>query len=306
MTYKLSTPTSASPEAFISVKKNRQKIYSPKGGSTLSEGKVYLDEGTEFQLELFNPTQTPVLAKISLNGKLISQSGIVLKPGQRIFLERFLDVAKKFKFETYEVENFEGVEKTIAQNGLVEISFYDEQVIYPAFQPLYNPIYTYTYYSGTNPLNQQLGSICNGGSGTANLRASSSSVNTNYCNTNLTSGAGLVSQTSSLSYCSLAGSQSSNQTTMDSLQANTPGAAATSIADTIETGRVEQGGASNQSFTNVAMNFNSWTCAVRKYQILPNSQKPVEVKDVVKNFCSGCGSRVKSKFKFCPNCSQAI
>jgi hypothetical protein len=76
----------------ITSNKNRIKQY---------ESSVYLKDGQQFELEIFNPHQFKVLAKISINGKEISQAGLVIRPGQRIYLERYLDIAKKFKFETY-------------------------------------------------------------------------------------------------------------------------------------------------------------------------------------------------------------
>ena len=77
-------------------------IVSPndKGRKSIKNGKVFLTDGDEFEIELFNPTQNKVLAKIELNGKSIG-SGIILRPGERVFLERYLDEAKKFLFETY-------------------------------------------------------------------------------------------------------------------------------------------------------------------------------------------------------------
>ena len=70
-----------------------------KGRRNVKEGKfVYLQNGQEFEIELYNPTSEVVMAKIEMNGKSISSSGIVLRPGERVFLERFLDNSNKFKF----------------------------------------------------------------------------------------------------------------------------------------------------------------------------------------------------------------
>jgi hypothetical protein len=104
---------------------------------------VYLKNGDEFELELFNPLSNTVLAKIKLDGSYISGGGIVLKPGQRVFLERYLDDPRKFKFETYEVDGTSNeVLDAIAGNGDVVIDFFDEYK-----QPVWNnPI---TYIGGT-------------------------------------------------------------------------------------------------------------------------------------------------------------
>lgn len=110
---------SAEPSAFITVRKQRQK----------QNGKnVYLHDRTEFEIELHNPTNESILAKISLNGSRISNSGVVLKPGQRVFLERYLDEDRKFLFETYEVSNSNTNQRAIENNGLVIVEFFKKMV----------------------------------------------------------------------------------------------------------------------------------------------------------------------------------
>jgi hypothetical protein len=71
------------PTAHITNKKSRLKVYNGH--------LVFLNDKDNFEFELHNPKQKSVLVKIKLNGEYISTSGIVLKPGQRVFLERFLD-----------------------------------------------------------------------------------------------------------------------------------------------------------------------------------------------------------------------
>ena len=106
--------------ANITRNRNRAKIYGDS---------VYLKNGENFEIELFNPSTVKVLAKISLNGKQISNSGIVLKPGQRVYLERFIDTNNKFLFETYEVEKSNEALNAIIDNGLIEVDFYQESDI---------------------------------------------------------------------------------------------------------------------------------------------------------------------------------
>jgi hypothetical protein len=107
----------AVPQSFITKSKQRLKQQIDT---------VYLNDGDEFEIELYNPTQNKVLAKIEMNGNSIG-NGIILRPGERIFLERYLDEAKKFLFETYVVNgNNDEVKQAIANNGDVVIKFYDE------------------------------------------------------------------------------------------------------------------------------------------------------------------------------------
>ena len=137
---------SAEPTAFITVRKQRQK----------QNGKnVYLHDRTEFEIELHNPTNDSILAKISLNGNRISNSGVVLKPGQRIFLERYLDEDRKFLFETYEVSDNKTNQRAIENNGLVIVEFFNKMLF-----TNYGHLGGYTY------LNNQL--LYGSGSGIVN------------------------------------------------------------------------------------------------------------------------------------------
>lgn len=105
------------PTAHITKSRGRLKTYGKN---------VYLKTGSNFEIELYNPKTTPVLAKIQINGQWLSDAGLIVKPGQRVYLERFIDVAKKFVFETYEVEDSPEARAAIAYNGQVKVFFYDE------------------------------------------------------------------------------------------------------------------------------------------------------------------------------------
>ena len=121
------------PEAFITKGKKRIKQF---------DGQVYLSDGDEYEIELFNPTQEVVLAKIKIDGDYIAGCGIVLWRGERVFLERFLDSPNRFKFSTYVVNgNNTEVQDAIKNNGYVEIEFYDE------YKPTWNSGFLTT---GTN------------------------------------------------------------------------------------------------------------------------------------------------------------
>ena len=108
------------PSAYVTKGKQRIKQYDKS---------VYLNNGDEFEIELFNPTQNKVLAKIEINGNNIGGSGIVLRPGERVFLERYLNEAKKFLFETYKVNGSNSdVLKAIENNGDLSVKFYSEYI----------------------------------------------------------------------------------------------------------------------------------------------------------------------------------
>lgn len=108
------------PQAYVAINKSRVKMYNKDSKTPV----FYLQKGQEFQLELFNPTTNSILAKIFLNGNAISQGGLVLRPGERVFLDRYIDVAKKFLFDTYEVGNTSEIKKAIEDNGDFKVEFY--------------------------------------------------------------------------------------------------------------------------------------------------------------------------------------
>ena len=278
------------PCAYITKDKKRLKQF----GQT-----VYLNNGDEFQLELFNPSSTTVLAKIKLDGSYISGGGIVLKPGQRVFLERYLDDPRKFKFETYEVDGTSNeVLDAIAGNGDVVIDFFDEYK-----QPVWNnPI---TYYGGSfggpnyvsgNPSFTTNTNYVNGITTTTNGNVSfTSSSNTAGVSFNTTSISNTFAGPNKRGVLRSLKSKpnSRSEVTMDMLS-----------MDSLETGRVEKGGKSDQSFKTVDKNFNSYTCSTSIWKILPLSQKVYEKQDL-KVYCTNCGKkRKKDSDKFCSSCGN--
>ena len=284
MYYQTKTGT---PCAYITKDRKRLKQF----GQT-----VYLNNGDEFELELFNPSSTTVLAKIKLDGSYISGGGIVLKPGQRVYLERYLDDPRKFKFETYEVDGTSNeVLDAIAGNGDVVIDFFDEYK-----QPVWNnnityggsfggPIHTYA----SNPF------TVNGGSSTfTTTNVNYSSTNTAGVNFNTTSVSNTFAGPNIRSKRGILKSKgnSRSEVTMDSLIDNSE--------NSIETGRVEKGGSSDQSFKTVDKTFNHYTCSTSIWKILPVSQQVFEKQDL-KVYCVNCGKkRKKDSDKFCSSCGN--
>lgn len=259
------------PTAHVSVKKNRQ----PKGSQ------VYLKNGQEFEIELFNPLTTTILAQISLNGTSIGGGGIILRPGEHVFIERFLDKQNKFKFETYEVDsNNSGVDQAIRNNGLVKIEFFHESL--PCYPVYGNDTGSNWYHGGSfgKP---------NFFSGDINLY-NCSSVSTNNANIGhtLTSDNASFTNTSNLNFLDLDASNLSK-----SLK-----------SDKKETGRIEEGSYSMQQFETIDKKFDMFTFATVTYQILPLSTKPITASEI-KVYCTECGSkRKKDSHKFCPTCGN--
>jgi hypothetical protein len=262
--YSITNTWSASkrPEAFITKGKKRIKQF---------DGQVYLSDGDEYEIELFNPTQEVVLAKIKIDGDYIAGGGIVLRRGERVFLERFLDSPEKFKYSTYVVNgNNTEVQDAIRNNGYVEIEFYSEyKPTFPNRTIYGGPNYTYsTHTINGNP-----------------ITFTTTGVNS------LTSG---TSTTSTSTFYNA------------SLTANTfEGPNIRNLSNKVETGTTEKGGGSEQTFEHTNKTFNQFSFWNVAWQILPTSQKQYTAEEVGVNYCGNCGAkRKKSSFKFCPHCGN--
>ena len=229
-----------------------------RGRKSIKNGKVYLTDSEEFEIELFNPLTECILADIKLNGQSISKTGLVLKPGQRFYLDCFIDDNKKFIFSTYEVEQTLESLTAINNNGKLEVYFYKESVVsinnwkdrfntviieryYPSY-PTY-PYWTTTPYYGT---------------GTSNIYGGTTTNIIGTTTTNTT------------------GSFTLNENSMNQLNStsNIP------IGGSLETGRVERGSNSKQKFKEIDMEFDKYHISSVFLEMLPESRKPVELKNV--------------------------
>ncbi|NBU82497.1 MAG: zinc ribbon domain-containing protein, partial [Flavobacteriaceae bacterium] len=234
----------------------------------------------EFEIELYNPSRNTVLSKIKINGNFISGGGIILRPGERVFLERYLDVPNKFKFETYTVDSTNETMNAIANNGDVEILFYDEEDI-------------------------------------IDVRLNSYPWDTTYKVTNFTTTGGYVYGNTSND---IIGGNSFTTTSLTSFNGDVNNNIRSNKYDqkprrwenrikkskSVETGRVEKGSSSDQSFKTVSKNFNSWTVSTSVWKLLPESQRPVEKRDLIEK-CPKCSTKVKkSSWKFCPECGHQL
>ncbi len=289
--YKKTYEAPSVPTANIAVNKSRLKVYKNTGDLPT----YYLKKGQEFQIELFNPTTDVILAKIILNGNPISQGGLVLNPGQRVFLDRYLDVAKKFLFDTYEVSNTEEVKKAIEKNGDFKVEFYRERV----------PNYLNTLAINSNTARGFGGTLINnttiGGyassipNGSVNLTNTSGHIGTTAlynASVDLTNCAG------SITFDSMDGTLS-----IDTPSENKSLKRSFARSKSIETGRVEKGSDSDQKVVTVNKTFDYFAVHTVEYKMLPVSQKINTVEDIqVKVYCTNCGAKLGKGHRFCGKC----
>jgi hypothetical protein len=124
-----------------------------RGRKSIKNGVVYLKNNEEFEIELFNPLSKNVLADIKIDGKSISTGGLIVKSGQRVYLDCFVDSRKKLTFKTYEVDVLEdGVTDAISKNGHFEVLFYEEE----DYNIFLNSHTNYGYYGNTLSFNKNL------------------------------------------------------------------------------------------------------------------------------------------------------
>lgn len=254
------------PSAWVVAPKDRgrKSVKFDTKSDTETKGKVYLNDGEEFQIELHNPLTECALADIKLNGNSISKGGLVLRPGERFYLDCFIDDKKKFIFSTYEVENTDDSMESIAKNGLLEVFFYKEsaksidrsRLNRVIVERHYYPYQTNPYWQ-TTPWYTTPNVYCSNGNNiigqatftTSGSNATYTSNSVNLTNLNLTSG-----------------SFDSRTTPIDSTN--------------IETGRVEKGAESSQKFDEVDMDFDNFYISSTVLELLPESRRPIETKEL--------------------------
>ena len=256
------------PTVDIAVNKSRLKRYQKQSNQPI----YYLKNGQEFQLEIFNPSTDVIAAEIEMNGEALKGGRLVLKPGERVFLDRYLNVDRKFKFDTYQVGKSKAVENAIRDNGSVSVNFYKRQK---------SPNTFWVTNIGTNTWNTPYYTHDWGTYNTTNI--SYSDIVSTFTSTN-----------------------TANFVDMDSMEFM-PTSAAPKLSSKKETGRVEQGGKSEQTFTHVDYQFEPLIFHSVSYKLLPISEKQVTSSDLnVKRYCTECGAKHKPNFKFCPQCGTKV
>jgi hypothetical protein len=271
---------------------------------------VYLNDGDEFQIQLFNPTNRVIGAKIKFNneykGWTSNDNYIVLRPGERVWLERFLDCHDRFIFNTYEVSNSRQVMEAIRDNGDITVEFYYEDnsrkcdsITISRPNILYSEPFTFApeIYYGSN--------ISNSGSVVCDTNSCISSANSDC----ISAVSQILGLTSNASATTTAGSATVNTATYcsGSTYTTTKKEYNSGKSDkTIETGRVEHGSYSGQNFKNVYYDFEYWPFATKNFKLLPVSRKQYSEHDLKKIYCTNCGKKLLSKFKFCPACGTKV
>jgi len=248
--------SNAQPRVYVSRNGGRMKISN--------KTKVFLKDKDEFDLELTNPTSDILLAKIELNGNLISSSGLVIKPGQKYVLKRYIDENRKFIFNTYHVDsNDEDIVKAISSNGKIKVTFYKEEQVRTIYcgPCVWINNENHSYYGG-------------------DIYRTPNNYNTNLSN--------VVSNFHDLKI--------DNTFTTTFNNANV----------SLETGRVEKGNITNQSFEHIDINFEKTISYTEELTIYPSSLEVKSKETLNSVFCHKCGKKCKSKDSFCSDCGTPL
>ncbi len=227
---------------------------------------IFLNNGNEFQIRLFNPLKEKIGAQISINGKL-SNHLLVLNPGEVANIDRFVDEKRRMIFETYKYDdNNPAAREAVANNGSIEIKFFKE------YQPIYYNSSTIYTSSSNNNIVYDFGTTTTGG------------VNSVFC-----------CNTSSLDFAStgvpLKEVDKSKKLFKSSLK---------------ETGIVSKGEKSNQEFKSVDIQFETFPFYTISYKLKPMSEKnsySTEVRDYCTN--CGYRIR-NDKWMYCPKCGNKV
>ena len=261
--------------AKLAIEKSLLKEYS----NSEHQRVVYMKNNSEFQIQIFNPYSYTIGAEVYINGKSL-QNKLVIRPGQRIWLERYFDSPNKFLFSTYEVSGTNReVREAIQNNGEIKIQFYKEQ------EPklYFNNSITYNH----TPWWQDYSTTFYADYSTDNL------VGTKlYCNASDATTLGMSNNTV----------KTSNLRCMSKLAKDI----SCKVDNKIETGRVEKGNHSNQNFNTINIDFEYFAFCEEIIKILPESQKPIYKNDLVKQYCSNCGRKLNQKYKYCPYCGAKV
>lgn len=294
---------SKNPRVKLAVNKSLLKEYTKNNNRV-----VYMEDGQEFQIQLFNPYTYTIGAEITINDER-QNAKVVIRPGERIWLDRYIDVSKKLKVSTYEVDSNDAeVNNAIKYNGRIQVAFYKERQRseYPALiktiheEPFKLPGDNINK-TGTAPWpNNGTITWTNTVLGRTDSITAEPAVHAYYCSTDLlgssaveNAGSFVTSATANCDFSASFGESSFSQT---------------SFSQTVgkkETARIDHGSHSNQEFVDVDLDFNFYSFDTETIYIYPMSRKPFTSADANKRYCWNCGKRLSPKFRFCPTCGAA-
>ncbi len=245
---------------------------------------IFMEGNSEFEIEIFNPLTKKIAVDIQVNDVEKNSPLLVVRPGERIWLDCGLKNKKKFLFETYQVDGSKESLDAIKNNGDITIKIYVEKeksiedcfdwvlpdIIWPKINP--NPPYPWTVY------------------GPIYGNASDNTGSINFCQSNFSSEEG------GMSVNSLGNTKGVNYSSEIKFEE--------ASIDSLETGMISEGRNSDTKFKMVNDEFDTTWSYVFKYKLLPASSKNFYTSKDLKLTCQGCGKKQKKGDLFCSKCGK--
>jgi len=271
---------------------------------------IYLNNGDEFQIRLFNPLREKIGVQIGINGDL-SQSLLVLNPGEDVTLDRFLDDKSKMLYETYTIDgNNQAAVNAAASNGIVNVNFFKEKrVIRPNVK-----LKSKSRGIGGQQVNSTSSSFANNGMGDGyTTLTNTNGIGATFTGSSLNLDGNFTTSNNVYFSASLEG-----EVTLDR------GLAEKSYVDSMpdldfvsdpapevikETGRIEKGNESAQHFNEVNVEFETFSFYQITYYLKPTSERntTTSTETKVRDYCPNCGYRVRNtRWNFCPKCGDEV
>lgn len=277
---------------------------------------IYLNNGDEFQIRLFNPLREKIGVQIGMNGDL-SQGLLVLNPGEDVTIDRFLDDKSKMLFETYTIDgNNQAAVNAAANNGFVEINFFKEK-----------KKRVQVNYSKRLKSSRGISGQSFGGTTTASFDYDADGTFT----TNNLVGDSFETCGSHVYFSQASDADDGtinidgdvtldgNVTINGDLTVKSPSVPLQEqdlsfVSDPLperkkETGRVEKGNESNQNFHEVNVEFEYYAFHTITYNLKPTSERSqtTVTETRVRDYCPNCGYRIRNtRWNYCPKCGDEV
>ena len=253
---------------------------------------IFLNNGDEFQIRLFNPLTEKIGAQVSINGKTSNHS-LVLNPGEDVVIDRFIDEQRRMIFETYQYDSDnKAAKKAVVNNGLIDIKFFKEYFPNPTFN-------NYNYSITTNAGPGGYSTLTSSLNGMTGLQGPAGSIGTS-------GNIGIGTQSPHNQFYSAGVYNCSLDFASDYVAENLVKSSKLSKKSLKETGRVTKGAQSDQNFKNVDVQFESLPFHTILYHLKPMSEKRDDLKEI-RQYCECCRFRIKnSNWMYCPKCGNRL
>jgi hypothetical protein len=144
--------------------------------------KVFLPFDSEYKILIKNNSDRRIKLNIEIDGTSVSGNGLILSAHQTDYIERFVDIARKFKFVKSSNENV--ADPTNLENGVIKIRIHKEKPINLTPITIHHYGYGYDVWN-----NRTIGGVLRGTTTDMSYSAGAQTYSLNCSCSNLESGA---------------------------------------------------------------------------------------------------------------------